>query len=68
MQLIKHAIIVVATAKEFESPTKNFVRALIMPPRGKKIKIKNKKDTKQGNKRCTPTQITEKFQISSMQW
>lgn len=25
MQLIKHAIIMVATAKEFESPTKNFV-------------------------------------------
>lgn len=33
----------VATAKEFESPTKNFVRALIMSPRGEKMKTKNKK-------------------------
>ena len=43
MQLIKHAILVVATAKEFESPTKNFVRALIMHPRGKKIRLKIKR-------------------------
>lgn len=70
MQLIKHAIIMVATAKEFESPTKNFVRALIMSPRGEKMKTKNKKKkkTKQGNRRCSPTQMTEKFQIFSTQW